>query len=516
MTKSTTLWTPGTRAYSYLRFSTPEQQKGDSFRRQSSMAASYAARHGLELDEELTFHDLGRSAFRGQNLAEAGRLGDFLEAARSGIVPRGSVLLVEQLDRISRQSARKAVRALESIVDAGVVVVTLNDERAYTATSLDDEPWDLLVAILTFMRANEESATKARRVKAAWEAKRQSASTSLLTKRAPYWLKVSEEGTRFELLPERVATLRRIFEDYIGGTGHHAIAESLNREGLAPWGSGKHWHKSYVSKLLRNPAVIGTLVPHTTEYNGERKSRVPQSPVEGYFPAAVHEGLWLEAQALQSTRRAPSRGRHAVQPITNILAGLASCPLCGGTFTRTNKGKRGGTYMVCATAKAGAGCEYRSVPYPPIQDAILKHVPTCLNDAPAGSSVDGLDAQIGNTEAALDGVRDQIESVLDNLSRARSAPLAERLRELENDHDSLKAKLQDLLGRRSAAAGPLVAKRIEALRSYLHQGDVGSINKALRAVFRRATVDYSHGLIELEWIQGGEAAIPFTYPRLWS
>ena len=516
MTNSTALWTPGTRAYSYLRFSTPEQQKGDSFRRQSSMAASYAGRHGLELDEELTFHDLGRSAFRGQNLAEAGRLADFLEAVRSGLVARGSVLLVEQLDRISRQSARKALRALESIVDAGVAVVTLNDERAYTATSLDEDPMDLLVAILTFMRANEESATKARRVKAAWEAKRQAASTTLLTKRAPSWLKVSEDGSRFELLPDRAAILQRIFEDYIGGTGQHAIAESLNREGFAPWGSGKHWHKSYVSKLLRNPAVIGTLVPHTTEYDGERKSRVPQSPVEGYFPAAVHEGLWLEAQALQSTRRAPSRGRHATQPITNILAGLASCPLCGGTFTRTNKGKRGGTYMVCATAKAGAGCEYKSVPYPPIQDAILKHVPTCLNDAPAGSSVDGLDAQIGNTEAALDGVRDQIESVLDNLSRARSAPLAERLRELENEHDSLKTKLQDLIGRRSAAAGPLVAKRIEALRNDLHQGDVGSINKALRAVFRRATVDYSHGQIELEWIQGGEAAIPFTYPRLWS
>src|SRR4051812_17590900 len=113
MNNATNLWTPGTRAYSYLRFSTPEQQKGDSFRRQSSMAASYAAHHGLELDEHLTFHDLGRSAFRGQNLAEAGRLGDFLEAVRSGLVPSGSVLLVEQLDRISRQAARKALRVLE-------------------------------------------------------------------------------------------------------------------------------------------------------------------------------------------------------------------------------------------------------------------------------------------------------------------------------------------------------------------------------------------------------------------
>jgi hypothetical protein len=82
----------GARAFSYLRFSTPEQMKGDSFRRQSSMAAAYARQHGLELDVDLTFHDLGKSAFRGQNIGEAGRLGDFLEAvkrsAASIVVPQ--------------------------------------------------------------------------------------------------------------------------------------------------------------------------------------------------------------------------------------------------------------------------------------------------------------------------------------------------------------------------------------------------------------------------------------------
>lgn len=32
----------GTRAYSYLRFSTPEQLEGDSLRRQTALADSYA------------------------------------------------------------------------------------------------------------------------------------------------------------------------------------------------------------------------------------------------------------------------------------------------------------------------------------------------------------------------------------------------------------------------------------------------------------------------------------------
>jgi DNA invertase Pin-like site-specific DNA recombinase len=67
------------KAYSYLRFSTPEQSKGDSFRRQTAMAQQWCLQNGYELDASLTFHDLGISAYRGNN-AETGKLADFLEA----------------------------------------------------------------------------------------------------------------------------------------------------------------------------------------------------------------------------------------------------------------------------------------------------------------------------------------------------------------------------------------------------------------------------------------------------
>ena len=52
------------KAYSYLRFSTPEQLKGDSQRRQLEAARAYALEQGLELDESLTFQDLGVSGFK--------------------------------------------------------------------------------------------------------------------------------------------------------------------------------------------------------------------------------------------------------------------------------------------------------------------------------------------------------------------------------------------------------------------------------------------------------------------
>src|SRR5262249_12764717 len=80
---------PPTKAYSYIRFSTPEQAQGDSIRRQTEAARDYASRHKLDLDETLTFHDPGMSAYRGRN-AEAGALGAFLEAVRDRLIPQGS------------------------------------------------------------------------------------------------------------------------------------------------------------------------------------------------------------------------------------------------------------------------------------------------------------------------------------------------------------------------------------------------------------------------------------------
>ena len=131
------------KAYSYVRFSTPEQAQGDSQRRQIEGARNYAKQHGLTLDEKLTFADRGVSGFKGKNV-ETGQLGAFLEAVNTGDVEADSYLIVESLDRISRLAARKALRVLEDIVEAGITVVTLTDRRAYTRENLDSDQITLL------------------------------------------------------------------------------------------------------------------------------------------------------------------------------------------------------------------------------------------------------------------------------------------------------------------------------------------------------------------------------------
>ncbi len=56
---------------------------------------------GLELDDKFTYKDLGVSAYDRSNL-ERDALGLFLEAVEAGKVPKGSILLVEAFDRLTR------------------------------------------------------------------------------------------------------------------------------------------------------------------------------------------------------------------------------------------------------------------------------------------------------------------------------------------------------------------------------------------------------------------------------
>jgi DNA invertase Pin-like site-specific DNA recombinase len=117
------------KAYSYVRISTDAQLKGDGVRRQLDRSREYAAAHGLDLDENSP-RDIGVSAYRGANVS-SGNLGTFLDAVRVGKVERGSYLLVESLDRLSREQPLKSFSLFSDLISSGIIVVTLIDERVY-------------------------------------------------------------------------------------------------------------------------------------------------------------------------------------------------------------------------------------------------------------------------------------------------------------------------------------------------------------------------------------------------
>ena len=124
---------------------------------------------GLTLDESL--RDLGVSAFRGTNRA-VGALRSFLDLVENGKVERGSYLIVESLDRLSREAVLDAAARLLDLIRAGIVVVTLADGQEYSEERLRADWTPLIVSITIMARAHEKSRIKGERVGAAWHRKR--------------------------------------------------------------------------------------------------------------------------------------------------------------------------------------------------------------------------------------------------------------------------------------------------------------------------------------------------------
>ena len=96
------------------------------------------------------------SAFRGTN-AKTGALGVFLEAVKDGTIAPGSCLLVENLDRLTRADVLEAQELFTGIIRRGITLVTLFDQRAYSAESVTNSPMDLVYSILTMVRGQRRA-----------------------------------------------------------------------------------------------------------------------------------------------------------------------------------------------------------------------------------------------------------------------------------------------------------------------------------------------------------------------
>ena len=119
----------------YARFSTPSQEKGDSLERQLRLGRMFCEEHRLEVVEEIC--DLGRSAYKGDHLS-VGNLGKLTQRIMSGEVPPDTTLVVEKMDRLSRQVPRIVQRWIEDACDRGLRIAIIDGARWIDSDYLGD------------------------------------------------------------------------------------------------------------------------------------------------------------------------------------------------------------------------------------------------------------------------------------------------------------------------------------------------------------------------------------------
>lgn len=453
------------RAFSYVRMSTQKQLRGDSLRRQLERSRSFAEEHGLILDDSL--RDIGVSAWKGKNF-KSGALGKFLAMVENGEIPKGSYLLIESLDRLSREAVPDALTLFMALINAGVVIVTLGlgYRQIYSRDILKGDWTKLIIGLAVMSRGHEESQTKSERIRAANRRKRQTAreGKGQITSLTPAWIDARRKNSnQYDFtLNDHAITVRQIYEMASRGLGATAIARKLNADGVPAFKSKDGWYQSIIKSLLARHDVIGIFQPHRLE-DGKR---IPDGdPIEGYFPPAIDKDLFLRVQSMREMVGKPGRrGKN----FANLFSGLCHCSHCLGPMTMKLSRVRNGVadrYLVCSNYVRGQRCTKgrRHFRYQLFEDAILDHVrelnfAATLQTATQEQAITKLDETIGELTIKRDELRrkehrlaqvveengQSLETILD-LLRTRQAErqaVEIELNRLQEDRHRLIAKQQ--------------------------------------------------------------------------
>ena len=335
---------------------------------------------------------------------------------------------------------------------------------------------------------------------------------------------------------ERVEVVRRIFQmSAHENRGLRSIADVLNSEGVpSPRGPGwariysGMWALSTVRSILENPHYAGDLVwnrrtdarffqiqeGRAVERKVAYGVRLEPNAEEDWVvirdahPALIDRALWVRAKEVREGRATSKaqkgKSRRVVGGWTGkrsrfLLSGLVTCGRCGGRYEGCYriKGKRrmDGTrvktyYYGCGNyiRHGRSACSFGRVPQEELEREVIRQVLDAF--APyrgtegrkrlaqkvresQGTTWEEGEAALGQTQEALQGLREKTERLLDSLSPANREHVDQRLQKLDRERTALERKLSELEA--LAARRPDVEAKVEEAAGF-----VGTLEAVLR------------------------------------
>jgi DNA invertase Pin-like site-specific DNA recombinase len=323
----------GKRAVSYIRFSSRKQRFGRSVERQLKQTIEFCTKYDLALDLDSSIRDLGLSSFRGEN-TDTGNLSAFITGVKTGKIETPVVLVVESLDRISRNEIVEATNLLTELLMLGVEIGLTIDDRIITKKLCDRNPDLLHLCMSHLIRGRNESETKSNRTKDFVNTRKPQLETKTPCKLGGYlppWYKF--DGKVFIPQPEKIQTVKRIFALYLDGNGTTKIVKEV--KDLPKWNNtGAKTKAGGVRSLLTNKQVIGTIKLAGIEY-------------PDYLPAIVSKDDFDRVQVLLGKNRT-RHGKHDANA-NNLFNGLLFCDKCGGNLNCHKSSSR--NYFYCNNSR---------------------------------------------------------------------------------------------------------------------------------------------------------------------
>ncbi|MCY9855906.1 recombinase family protein [Vibrio mediterranei] len=464
--------------YAYTRYSS-SQQTESSTQRQVELARSYCEANNLTLAR--VFSDEAISGSRTE-FDERPALQQLLSVVQSN-----DVVLVEQVDRLSRRHYKETLSLIWKLEAMGVTLYSTSQNRKIT----DDDISDTIMSLIDADKAHQYSKQLAERSQRgkllARKRQIEGVAGQTLSAQTPTWIRRTDDKLHYELIPDRADTVRYMVE-LAAFMGTSAIATKLIDENIPCWMKTKYlnedgtprWTKSHVKTVVRNPCLSGD-----AEIKGI-------GVVEDYFPAVISkEEHTLLKRALSSrvVSRSKSKGGKTLR---NLFNGIGRCGnvvngvVCNHAMWIKNCGKRkdgsSRVYLYCAD-----GCS-KQMQYEPIEQSFLRYCREIDWSIFSGDKVDTkrFELRIAELDVVKVDIQGQIDNLVNVIAKTGNEALIDKLESLQKqlplvqaDIKEQRLMLQAEIYRANKSKTSDIGKHAELVK----QGDVVSrmkLNQSLR------------------------------------
>lgn len=397
---------------SYSRFSSDQQKLGDSLKRQLETYQSIVKQHSL-IDIGQAFIDEGKSAYKGKHLDA--QLGAMIQVLVTMNLPQKPVLVIEKWDRLSRLEMNATIDLFRRVV-AVADILDASDGALYTSSTMNDITGYITLGLKAH-QAHIFSKNISERVRAAKKRQSLESGDSIIKGRNyPKWLSLIDNA--FVEVPDRVTTIKKIFELKLKGMGIRSITAYLNDNGYKPWDNkgevSKEWLTGTVRNHLKNIAVTGAF-------------RNKDVFTADYYPRLVSNSDFNEVQS-SFTTQVQSPWNANKRNGDNILYNVR-CMYCDSSMTFA---KRDVSILACSRGRA---CKNSSLAYGLVEEVVCDVLFETADLSESTVEVVHVDNR-AELEEELLMLKERIQSNTEQNKRT-SAMILLRVDELEQEIESL-------------------------------------------------------------------------------
>lgn len=247
---------------------------------------------------------------------------------------RGKIdyVITKSLTRFARNTV-DSLKTIRKLKEMGIGIY-FEKERIDTLA----EKSELLITILSSVAQGESESTS---TNIKWSVLRRFQNGTFVIPDPAYGYQNDEEGNLI-IEPEEAMTVRRIFEDYLGGKGAYVIAQELEEEKVPTIRGATHWGESTVRGILNNPIYEGDVLQqktYTTEgvpfIRKSNKGELPQYLIrDNHQPIISREEAEMVRKICAYRKEKRCADDPSVYQKRYAFSSKIICGECGGTFRR--------------------------------------------------------------------------------------------------------------------------------------------------------------------------------------